>query len=238
MKYEDGVTHLLCSDDMSEGDFLKHSGFGKVEDVPESVMPLHVKWLYDSLTVSRPDVHARAALLTPVTAVQESQTRGPVSLSEEEARGYPAETQACWAVSSASDQADSVNHVRPVPSLSAERFSLRRYDPTDSETPESNRPLPPGLTLQPQKGRLERREEPEPESSASPRASDADGLDQVTEEIEEGDISAEAAKVPEKRFWLPPGIKADPLDEVISGIVSGTIAEDDEVGFPASLARL
>jgi hypothetical protein len=52
LKYGPGVTHLLCADDMTEGDFLKHSGFISIEDIPKDVICVRVKWLHETITVS------------------------------------------------------------------------------------------------------------------------------------------------------------------------------------------
>jgi hypothetical protein len=37
---------------MTEGDFLKHSGFISIEDIPKDVVCVRVKWLHETITVS------------------------------------------------------------------------------------------------------------------------------------------------------------------------------------------
>ncbi len=51
LQYEPGVTHLLCADDMSDVDFLKHSNFSSISDVPKDVVCLKVNWLHECIQV-------------------------------------------------------------------------------------------------------------------------------------------------------------------------------------------
>lgn len=52
LQYEPGVTHLLCPDDMSDTDFLKHSKFSSISDIPKDVVCVKVNWLHESIQMS------------------------------------------------------------------------------------------------------------------------------------------------------------------------------------------
>jgi hypothetical protein len=58
--------------------------------------------------------------------------------------------------------------------------------------------------------------------------------------IEEGNEEEEATKQAKanERWLLPPGVQADVLDEIISGIARGTITEADEASFSRCTNRV